>query len=112
VAECPDLRRWDVTVSGSFDYYRYKVVAAATGDCRDFRNYGTPRRVTDFPSIDDRLPPGEVYQFLYVVGGTRTLWGVGWQGLEHPAIVVARTTRDRHAFRPGLILANQIFRGP
>jgi hypothetical protein len=47
----PARRRWNVTVSGQFDHYRYKVVDASTGDCRDLRGYGTSRRVSDYPLI-------------------------------------------------------------
>jgi hypothetical protein len=60
----PPRLRWDVTISGPFDHNRYKVADAATGDCRDLRGYGTPRRAAEFPMIEDPLPLAEGYQFL------------------------------------------------
>ncbi len=83
-------RRWDVSVSGVFDRYRYKVAAAATGDCRDSGGYRVPRRVADYPLIDDPLPQAEGYHFLCVIGGTATGSGDPWQSVDHPTIVVVR----------------------
>jgi hypothetical protein len=83
-------RRWDVTISGVFDGYIYKVVAAAGGDCRDLRGYRSPRRVHDDPVIDDALPQSEGYYFLCVLGATGTRAGTVWQSLDHPTIVVVR----------------------
>jgi Trypsin-like peptidase domain len=83
-------RRWGVTVSGMFDQYRDKVVAAASGDCRDLRGYGMSRRVTDHPVTADPLPQTEGYHFLCVLGGTGTRGGAAWQRIEHPTIVAIR----------------------
>jgi len=86
----PSRRSWNVTVSGQFDHYRYKVVAAASGDCRDLRGYGMSRRVSDARVIDDPLPQAESYHFLCVIGGRGTRWGDRWQSLDHPTIVAVR----------------------
>lgn len=86
----PPRQRWDVTVSGAFDHYRYKVVAAASGDCRDLRGYGIARRVTEYPMIADSLPQTEGYRFLCVIGGMGTRWGTAWQSVDHPTVVVVR----------------------
>jgi hypothetical protein len=83
-------QRWDVTVGGAFDYYRSKVVGAASGDCRDLRGYGSPRRVLDQPVIDEPFPKDEGTRFLCVIGGTRSTWGLSWQDVDHPAVVVVR----------------------
>jgi hypothetical protein len=83
-------RNWNVTISGAFDHYRYKVVAGASGDCRDLRGYGAARRVSDYPTIIDPLPLTEGFHFLCVLGGVGTRWGESWQRIDHPTIVVAR----------------------
>jgi hypothetical protein len=86
----PPRRNWDVRVSGPFDHYRYKVVSAAEGNCRDLQGYGAPRRVRDHQVVDDPLPQAEGYQFLCLVGGTGTRWGWSWQSIDHPTIVAIR----------------------
>ena len=95
----PPRRRWNVTVGGRFDYFRYKVVDAATGECRDLRGYGPSRRVSDNPVIDEPLPQAEGYKFLCVIGGTMTRGGERWQSVDHAAIVAVRidTTPPRIA---------------
>jgi hypothetical protein len=66
----PARQRWNVTVSGAFDRYRYKVIAAAGGDCRDFRGYGRARRVSEFPNVfcaiphDSALNPGQTFELV------------------------------------------------
>jgi hypothetical protein len=84
----PARTRWDVTVSGPFEVYRYNIVRAAEGDCRDPREYGPARRVRDRPLIDDALPRDDGDYFLCVVGGSET--GGAWQSVEHPTIVAVR----------------------
>lgn len=86
----PARQRWNVTVSGAFDRYRYKAIPAAGGDCRDFRGYGRPRRVSEFPVIDDPLPPAEGYHFLCVLGGSNTTSAAAWQSIDHPTVVAVR----------------------
>lgn len=83
-------RHWSVAVSGPLELYRFKVVPAATGDCRDLRGYSAPIRVTDQPMIEDPLPTREGYYFLCVVGGTRATQGFGWQSLDHPTVAAVR----------------------
>lgn len=79
--------RWHVTVAGAVDEYRYRVVDAAAGDCRDSRGYGRAWRPADRPVIDDALPQREGNYFLCVLGRAA---GNGWQRLEHPTIVAVR----------------------
>jgi hypothetical protein len=86
----PLRQRRDVTVSGPFDHHRYKVADAATGDCRDLRGYGTPRRAGEYPVIEDPLPLAEGYQFLCVIGGTGPRPSDRWQSLDHPTVVAVR----------------------
>ena len=61
--------RWNVTVSGPFDRYRYKVSSAVVDDCRDPRGYTRTQSIRLRPVIDDRLPEREGWHFLCVLGG-------------------------------------------
>ena len=83
-------RRWDVAISGPFDYYAYKVVDPTTGDCRDPRGYSQTRLVQSRPVIDDALPAAEGFHFLCVIGATFVGRGVVWQDIRHPSIVAVR----------------------
>jgi signal transduction histidine kinase len=82
-------QRWNITVSGVFDHFRYKVADAAGGDCRDLRGYETAQRVSARAVIDDLLPQIDGYHFLCVLGGTSTRGRAAWQSVDHP------TTRKR-----------------
>ncbi|MBM3801391.1 MAG: trypsin-like peptidase domain-containing protein [Acidimicrobiia bacterium] len=82
--------RWDVSVSGPFELYRYKVAAVPSQDCRDLRGYSPPRRVGERPIIDDPLPTDDGWRFLCVVGGSQSRWGNAWQSIDFPTVVSAR----------------------
>lgn len=82
--------RWDVSVSGTFELYRYKVAAVPTQDCRDLRGYSSPRRVSERPVIDDPLPTEDGWRFLCVVGGRQSRWGDAWQSTDFPTVVAVR----------------------
>lgn len=84
----PPRTRWNVTVSGPFEVYRYNIVRAAAGDCRDPREYGPPRRVRERPLIDDTLPRDDGDYFLCVIGGSED--GRRWQSVDHPTIAAVR----------------------
>jgi len=84
------VQRWDVTLTGSFDFYRYKIAAAPAEDCRDLRGYQPPRRVGDHPVIDDPLPTRDGWWFLCIVGGRRSRWGDDWQSVDFPTVVATR----------------------
>jgi hypothetical protein len=84
----PVRTRWDVTVSGPFAFYRYKVVAVVgSSACRDLRGYGAPRRASDRPLIDDLLPQQEGFYDLCVLGGSDSRWGATWQPIDFPTVV-------------------------
>lgn len=80
--------RWNVRVSGPFEVYRYKVTWADRHDCRDLRGYMSPRLVREQPVIDDRLPRGEGWWFLCVIGGDGT--GTRWQPVAFPTVATVR----------------------
>jgi hypothetical protein len=82
--------RWNVTVSGKFDQYRYKVIAALSGDCRDIRGYGALRGVREHPVIDDPLPVTEGFHFLCVLGATAKRSSARKQSVYHPTVVTVR----------------------
>lgn len=82
---------WNVTVSGPFPYYRYKVAAAGVDDCRDPRGYSRVRAVGTQPVIDDAMPLREGWWFLCVLGGHDARGGgAGWQSSAFPTAVRAR----------------------
>lgn len=92
------VHAWNVAVSGSFSYYRYKVVAVGVDDCRDPRGYSPVRAVRAQPVIDDAMPEREGWWFLCVVGGHDDRGGgIGWQPTAFPTAVRARidTVRPR-----------------
>lgn len=80
--------RWDVTVTGTGDSYRYKTGPAASVDCRSDDGYGTARPLAQ--PIDDALPRAEGYYALCLIGGD--------EAPRHPAIATVRidTTAPSH----------------
>jgi hypothetical protein len=84
------VRRWDVALTGSFEFFRYKVAAADEQDCRDLRGYGPPLRREAHPVIDDPLPARDGWWFLCIVGGRQSWWGAEWQSVDFPTVVAAR----------------------
>ncbi len=84
------VQRWNVTVTGPFDFYRYKVASAQEPDCRDLRGYGPAVRIADRPIIDDELPARDGWVSLCILGGRRSRWGDDWQSVDFPTVVVAR----------------------
>jgi Trypsin-like peptidase domain len=86
----PPRRQWNVRISGPFDYYRYKIVPAAGGDCRHALGYSKAWSVQAQPVIDDRLPSAEGFHFLCLIGGTGTQWYARWQSTDHPTVVAVR----------------------
>ena len=80
--------RWDVALSGALPYYRYKVVAASVGDCRNPFGYGAPVRVIDRPLIDDPLPKSDGAYLLCVIAGDDPR-EERWQRAAHATVVVA-----------------------
>jgi hypothetical protein len=69
-------RQWNISLSGAFEYYRYKVVAAAAEDCRDLRGCGDARRVADRPVIDDPLPTTDGRRHLCILAGRQSRWAM------------------------------------
>ena len=80
--------RWDVALSGTLPYYRYKVVAASDGDCRSPFGYGSPVRVIDRPVIADPLPKTDGAYLLCVIAGDDPR-DQRWQRAAHATVVVA-----------------------
>jgi hypothetical protein len=75
--------------SAARERYRYKVVEAARGECRDIRGYGAPIRVKERTTIEDPLPSSEGYHFLCVIGAPDS--GIdSRQHIDDPAIVSVR----------------------
>jgi hypothetical protein len=62
------VNSWNVTISGRFDRYRYKVSSAGVDDCREPRGYTRLQAVRQQPVIEDRLPRREGWHFLCVLG--------------------------------------------
>ena len=83
------VNAWNVTVSGPFEDYRYKVVPADAEHCRDLRGYLPTRSVAQRPLIDDPLPERDGWWFLCVIGAGAGSGGVR-QPLAFPTVVVAR----------------------
>ncbi len=80
--------RWNVTLTGSLPYYRYKIVAAGAGDCRNPFGYGEIRRVLDRPVIDESLPRADGPYMLCVIAGSDSR-GAQWQRARHATVVAA-----------------------
>jgi hypothetical protein len=98
-------RNWDVTVSGSFDSYRFKVVqVGGTDDCRDPRGYTLPRSIAQRPVIDSPLPEFEGWWFLCVVGGRDSQRGD--QSLAFPTVATIRVDSVRPRVEPPLTIAD------
>jgi len=83
-------QRWNVTVSGPFELYRYKAVAVGAGDCRDVRGYSPARPVRDRPVIDDPLAARDGWWFLCVIGGGSARGVTSWQPAAFATVVAAR----------------------
>ena len=95
-------RNWNITVGGSFDWYRFKIVQAAADDCRDGRGYSLPRSIAQRPLIDNPLPEPEGWWFLCVVGGRDSRQGD--QPLAFPTIVGVRVDSVRPRVDPPLVI--------
>jgi len=57
---------WAATVNTTAATYRYKAIAAGSGDCRDEAGYSQPVRLAERNMIDDALP-GEENRYLLCV---------------------------------------------
>ena len=97
---------WNVAVSGSFDWYRFKIVQVGADDCRDGRGYSLPRSVAQRPLIDNSLPGPEGWWFLCVVGGRDSRQGREWQSLAFPTIASVRVDSVRPRVEPPLTIAD------
>jgi hypothetical protein len=98
-------RNWNVTVSGSFDWYRFKIVqVGGADDCRDGRGYSLPRSVAQRPLIDNPLPQPEGWWFLCVVGGRDGRQGDAWQSVAFPTIATVRVDSVRPRVDPPLTI--------
>jgi hypothetical protein len=79
------MRTWNLRLSET-PYYRYKVVAIPSGDCRDLRGYGDVRSTLVWPVIDDGLPTTDGHYMLCGIGGVTRQWGPDWQSPDFPTI--------------------------
>lgn len=90
--------RWDVSLSGPFEGYRYKTGPAGGVDCRSTDGYGGLKLLAREPTIDDALPSREGRYSLCVLGaGTSEEQG---QDRRHPTLVAVQVDKTPPAREP------------
>jgi hypothetical protein len=96
--------RLDAALSGAHAFYRYKVVTAGAGDCRDEAGYSMPIRLADRGMIEDPLPEQENRYLLCVVAGDTPAVDASWQPVRDATVVIARVDATPPVRKPAYSL--------
>ena len=80
---------WDLTLSGTQPFYRYKTGPASATDCRVPDGYSAPIALADRSHIDDPIPTGDGAYLFCVQAGESPSVDATWQSLDHPTVIWA-----------------------
>lgn len=93
--------RLGANLAGGLAYYRYKLVVAGAGDCRQEIGYSAPHPLAERPLIDDPLPEEENRYLLCVVAGDSAADGARWQEARHASVLIVRVDATPPVRPPG-----------
>ena len=92
---------WDVSLSSeNFSAYRYKVVKAGRGDCRQIGGYSDPLSIQEAAQIVEPLPAGEGFYILCLLGGENLDLSSKWQPVERASQLVVQIDRTPPSVEP------------
>lgn len=81
---------WNTALFGDFTYYRYKIGAVSSVDCRDADGYSDPIELRNNNLIEDEIPEAEGFYYLCIVAGNNSTVDSTWQSFANATVIFAQ----------------------